>query len=240
MPEVQQESIPVTPQQTDTPPEQKVYSYQAHDEDGNPLGRPTVIKYTTDEELIKGMERANEMAVRALYAKNLQPEPAPEPKEQTPAELQARLDDYDRFKAGTQFVGRHPEYYNVEANGHLITKYLIDNKLDQRSVVNLEIAYAALQREGRLIERPNPTPEPAPKTEPAANPAPPVTPAATKPAPGVKPGEFTARPQPKKALTLADVQAMPPAEYRRRCQDPKFVEQVNRLGAEARAKRLGK
>lgn len=241
MSEQVQESIPEVPS-TDPPPqpEVKTYSYQAVDEEGAPLGRPTVIKYTTEAELIAGMETANKMLVRALYTKNLTPEPAPEPKEQTPAELQARLDELDRHKAGSQFVSRHPDYYNVEANGHLITRYLLNNKLDQRSVTNLEIAYVALQREGRLIERPNPTPDPvSPATppDPAANPAPVATPDAPKPVPGVQPGQFTARPQPKKSLTLADVRAMPPAEYARRCKDPKFVEQINRLGLEAKSKR---
>jgi len=79
--------------------EEQIHEFQPVDENGNPLGRPTRIKYTTTEELIEKMQLANQEAVRALYRmKNSKP-PAARPetkfepeKLSTDAEYQAGLE----------------------------------------------------------------------------------------------------------------------------------------------------
>lgn len=218
-----------TPEVTDQPPvEEKTYRYQATDERGQPIGRPTVIKYKTEEELAAGVQRA----ARAIEAAKRTPDPAPEAKEPTVAELQAKLNRIEEERAGAEFISHHPEYHNVEANGRLIADYLKSRGLP-KTRNNIEIAFANLSNDGALIQRPTLEVTPAP---PAADPNPTPSRPAT-PVAGVKPGSTTGRQIPSKPLTLADVYAMPPDEYKRRCKDPKFVAEVNRLGAERTAKR---
>lgn len=226
----QQVSTATPDPQIETPPviEEKTYRYQATDEQGHPIGRPTVIKYKTEEELAAGVQRA----ARAIEAAKRTPDPKPAPKEPTVQELQADIARMKEREAGQEFVANHPEYHNVEANGRMISDYLSSRDLP-KTRNNIEIAFAALSNEGALIQRPVPEPSPAP-------PAPDPNPAPTRqaaPVSGVKPGSTTGRVVAPKALTLADVYAMPPDEYKRRCQDPKFVAEVNRLGAERIAKR---
>ena len=232
---IPESTSPVVPEAT----EEKVYRYQAKDEQGSPLGRPTVIKYRTEAELIAGMEKANESAVRALYARNQTPDPEPEAKTPTLEELAEFKRKIEMRDAGISFINTHPDYYNVEANGFAITEYLIKNKMSQSSAKNIEIAYEALNREGKLIDRPAPSSVAATPAV-TANPEPVVaTPASpeVRPAPGVKPGTMTNRIVPKKGLTLADVNALSSAERREKMRDPAFVAEVNRLGFEAQAKR---
>lgn len=229
---------PVVPTEV-TELEEKTYTYHAKDEQGNPLGRPTVIKYHTEAELIAGMEKANEAAVRALYARNQTPDPEPEAKEPTLQELAEFKRKVEIRDAGISFINTHPDYHNVEANGFAITEYLIKNKMSQSSAKNIEIAYEALNREGKLLERPAPSSAPATPAV-TANPEPVVVtpaPPEVRPVPGVKPGSMTNRIVPKKGLTLADVNALSPAERREKMRDPVFVAEVNRLGFEAQAKR---
>lgn len=226
----------IAPSTTEAPLEEKIYRYQPEDDAGNPLGRATVIKYRTEAELIAGMEQANKMLARALHTRSQTPDPEPETQTPTLEELAAFKRKVEIRDAGISFIATHPDYYNVEANGFLITDYLIKNKMSQSSAKNIEIAYEALNREGKLIERPAPSRAEAEPTPPA-NPATVAATPEVKPVPGVKPGSMTARPTPKKGLTLADVNALSPAERREKMRDPSFVAEVNRLGVEARAKR---
>lgn len=229
MPEPQESTVTQDPQiETPPAPEEKTYRYQATDEHGSPIGRPTVIKYKTEEELAAGVQRA----ARAIEAAKRTPDPKPAPKEPTVQELQAEVTRMKEREAGQEFVASHPEYHNVEANGRMISDYLTSRDLP-KTRNNIEIAFAALSNEGALIQRPAPEPPPA-TPAPDPNPAPQRQ---VAPVSGVKPGSTTGRAVPPKALTLADVYAMPPEEFRRRKQDPNFIAEVNRLGAERVAKR---
>lgn len=95
----------IDPAANDTPAEQ-VYEYQVTDENKQPVGRPVRIKYRTQDELIKGMEKANAEAVLAYHrlksAKptSVKPE-APAPKPMTAdEEYQAGLELQNPATAG--------------------------------------------------------------------------------------------------------------------------------------------
>lgn len=69
-----QEATPVSP---DSPPQQpKTFQYQVTDDAGKPLGRPTVIHYNTDAELVEKIKAAHIEASRALWRR---PDPKVEP-----------------------------------------------------------------------------------------------------------------------------------------------------------------
>ena len=202
-------------------PVEKTYRYQANDDLGRPIGRPTVIKYTSDEELVAGIQKA----AHAIEAAQRTPDPKPAAKEPTAQEVQKELDVIKAQQAGAQFVAAHPDYYNVAANGQLIAEYLQNRDLP-KTLRNIEIAYAALNLQDALIQRPTPA-EIVVADNPPARTAAPATPVA-----GVKPGSSSARFVSPKSLTLTDVVNMPTADYKRRMKDPQFVALVNRLGFE--------
>lgn len=225
-PEVPAQTEPVEPTTVvEQPPEpqEKTYRYQATDEFGRPIGRPTVIKYKTEDELVAGIQKA----ANAIQAATRTPDLKPEAKEPTIQELQAKLTRLEEIRMQERFLATHPEYYNVEANGQILTDYLRARDLPITGR-NLEIAYSQLNLQGALIPRPIPE-SPAP-----ANP---VVRTAAPVAAGVKPGTITNRPVPPRPLTLADINAMPTEEFKRRCKDENFVALVNRLGVEAKLKR---
>lgn len=263
-----------------------VKTYQARDEAGNPIGRPTYLEAKNWAELSVKQQNAHEHAVRfgervkkQQVTKKTDTPPVATLTEEELLRLQEDLKSEDRAvatKAADQvrrndeqkkfaeadkaiedarqakvsyaFLTKHvSDYNNCQANNKLLTDYIRDNHLEWTED-NLEAAL--VQVESQLAEKDKPAPRvpdnpaivtPAPVVPPPATvapPAPPVVP--NNPAPpaarpgvngGLVPGEQSAsRPtgQPK-GLTKKDIQDMPPAEYRRRLKDPKFVAEVNAL-----------
>jgi hypothetical protein len=201
-------------------PEELVLEYQPMDEQGQPIGKKTVIKGTSWEEIARKQITVNEMAVRAYIREKKareavsQPKSNEPPKELTPEEVAGKVQKIDlyleqqrRNTAAIRFMRSHPnDYYVCDANNAAMDGYLEQNGLDY-TPENYEIAFAALS--DSLAQSPAP---PAPE----ANPAPAPKPRAT---PDIVPGSFNGAPAPKpKGLTKADYLKMAvkdPKEYQR-------------------------
>lgn len=205
-------------------PEELVLKYQPTDEQGNPIGKETVIKGATWEEIARKQITVNEMAVRAYHRERKareavsQPKNGEPPKTLTPEEVAGRVQQIDvyleqqrRNSAAIRFMRSHPnDYYVCDANNAAVDGYLEQNGLDY-TYENYEIAFAAMK--DSLAQSPAAAPEPP---APEANPAPPPKPRAT---PDIRPGELNGAPRPpSKGLTKADYLKMAvqnPKEYQR-------------------------
>ncbi len=162
-------------------------------------------------------------------------------------DAEVAIENARQAQVSYKFLSKHiSDYNNCLANNKLIDDYIKDNQLEWTED-NLEVALNAVESQLAPKEQPaapepiNPVPvPPAPVAPPPAIVAPPAPPAASIPTPsaprpgvngGLVPGAQSApRPtgQPK-GLTKKDIKDMPPAEYRRRLKDPKFVAEVNAL-----------
>ena len=206
-------------------PEELVLEYQPTDEQGNAIGKKTVIKGVSWEEIARKQVDVNQQAVRAYHRiKNAKPTARPEEVKFTPEQeaklnelgIGKRIQEIDLYReqqrrnsAAIRFLRSHAnDYYVCDANNAALDGYLEQNGLDY-TPENYEIAFAALS--DSLAQSPAVTP----RAE--ANPVPPASkPRAT---PDIRPGELNGTPAPKsKGLTKADYLKMAvrdPKEYQR-------------------------
>lgn len=155
--------------------------------------------------------------------------------------------DADSYYAqeATAFVTAHPDYYPVPQNQEKLFATLEANRFDLTRN-NLAIVYQQLADRGELIEWPDDDSTPAAvppngsangaRREAQSSPEPnPPSPTNTRPrsvATGIRSSDASATPPPPRrpaAVTRADIERMPRAEYNERLRDPEFRRQVDAL-----------
>lgn len=85
--------------------------------------------------------------------------------------LSADMNEILDVRGCEQFIEAHPEYYAIPENFQTIRRWLLQHGNAPWSLKNLEIAFRELRGEGKIVERPEPTPiEESPESaEPSNN-----------------------------------------------------------------------
>jgi hypothetical protein len=227
-----------------------VQSYQVTDEEGNPIGRPTILQAQTAEEMFDKMREANIAVTRALNRQNkalidlksrkITPLPAPKAPPVTPEEKSAdfenRLQVAEAKARGAElsamtyrFCMRHKfDFYPCQANSDVVFGWLAANSLETTDD-NLEIAFynveATLAKDPKeVVNNVEPTND-LPTNDPPTN-EPPVPTVKRQPSFGIQPNTGSGhRPTGGPAgMTKKDVYELlrkNPVEYKKRLRDPK-------------------
>ncbi len=214
--------VPVADPATD-PPAPKRFRREVDIGDGS--GKQ-VFEGATLDELVNNLAKAQENATRKIREQAAQlkanEKPATAPKPPTAEERLAALEARIAWQnTAAEFVGKHPDYENTQANATKIERYMAAQGLP-RTLEGLDQAFNELSESGLLSGKPAPTGEPT-NTDPQRIAAPAVDGTSGKSQPSssglsARAGSLAQRAA-KEEITAEDLKKMDLSELRARTKE---------------------